>query len=78
MSHEMTISDLVAIGFVVNDGMLQAPTGSAVTVAPAGDFYCIEITLSIGAVATCTIHRTALKVTRDRTSASSASLAADR
>ena len=71
----ITNSDLLAIGFVVNDGMLHAPTGSTVTIAPAGDFYRIEITLPTGAIATCTIHRSALKVNRDR---ASASLAADR
>jgi hypothetical protein len=58
----MTNFDLVAIGFVVNDGMLNAPTGSAVTVAPAGDFFTVEIALLSGAAATCTIHMSALKV----------------
>jgi len=56
-------ADLIAVGFIAgNDGALCAPAGTIVTVAPARDFFVIEIALPSGAVATCTIHQIALKV----------------
>jgi hypothetical protein len=42
--------------------IFRAPAGNAITVAPARDFYRIEITLPTGASASCTVHMSALKV----------------
>jgi hypothetical protein len=75
------VSDLVAIGFVADNDestLLYAPTGSTIAIVPVRSFYSIQIILPTGAVATCCIHKTALKVTGEVAGVSSASPTANR
>jgi hypothetical protein len=56
---------LVALGFVRgDDGVLYAPTDSAVSLAPAGGILELRISLADGNAVTAVLSKTALKFSR--------------